>query len=225
MFAEACGAAKEFARPVLVSDPKNSWAGCGTFMVLNRSGWAVTAKHILGEALEKDGADLVWGWEGVVADEVILDDDTDLAAVRLDPFEPERISDYPMLMDGDAISLGTSFGRLGYAVEEGCGIASALPLFNSGIISRICGGPDTGYIVTSSAGIKGQSGGPVFGCDGCVMGMQTSTRRSHLGYSGADDRGVMRPLMSVEGIALHIGSVRRFLDAAGISYRIRASES
>ena len=68
--------------------------------------------------------------------------------------------------------------------------------------------------------MKGQSGGPLFDSEGYVIGMQTLTRCVPLGYSGANDDGVMKPLMSIEGMALHIDSMRRFLDAAGISYRI-----
>ena len=220
MFVEAYGAAKEFARPVLLSDLKGSWVGCGTFIVLNRSGWIVTAKHNISEAMEDHCASSVWGWDGVGIDEAIFDDATDMAAGRLDPFDPEWVSEYPLLSDGSGISIGGSFGRLGYAIEEGDDSALAAPLFNSGIISQIRDGPDMRCIITSSAGMKGQSGGPLFDSEGYVIGMQTLTRCVPLGYSGANDDGVMKPLMSIEGMALHIDSMRRFLDAAGISYRI-----
>ena len=49
MFADACQKVAEFVRPVVVSIRQYDGqvkTQCGTFMVLNRDGWIVTAGHI-----------------------------------------------------------------------------------------------------------------------------------------------------------------------------------
>ena len=50
MFAEACTLARQFTRPIVISqrraDGKCS-ASIGAFVVVNREGWAVTALHII----------------------------------------------------------------------------------------------------------------------------------------------------------------------------------
>lgn len=49
MFADACGKVSEFSKPVVVSTRHQDGTvqtECGTFMVLNRDGWIVTAGHM-----------------------------------------------------------------------------------------------------------------------------------------------------------------------------------
>jgi len=53
MFAEACEIAKQFTRPVVISRRDQNGkcsASIGTFVVVNKEGWALTAWHIVEEA-------------------------------------------------------------------------------------------------------------------------------------------------------------------------------
>ncbi|MBR4226546.1 MAG: trypsin-like peptidase domain-containing protein [Candidatus Methanomethylophilaceae archaeon] len=192
---------------------------CGTFIVINRSGWIVTAKHILREA-DGDYSKLMWGWKDVSIDDVMEDSDSDMAIGRLTPFDGDWVGEYPVFCDPGEIVLGKTVGRLGYTMMKEDDQSSASIFQNIGIVARDYEEQGTRYFITSSPGIKGQSGGPIFDSRGRICGMQVSTRMADLGYRNMTDSGVAVPMRSDEGIGIHVGSLRKFLDAAGISYRI-----
>ncbi len=220
MFAATYGSVKDFTRPVLLSGDTQG-SGCGSFIIINRSGWVITAKHILEEA-EVEGSPWksMWGWKGVSIDEVFEDSDTDMAIGKLTNFDGDWISEYPVFCEPEDTEIGMSVGRIGYTIDSGADIASASAFMNSGIISQDYTDSGARYIVTSTPGIKGQSGGPVFDRDGAICGIQVSTRIAELGYHGMKEEGIAA-LTSKEGLAIHVETMRKFLDAAGVPYRIK----
>lgn len=221
MFAAAYGYVRDYARPVLLSGTASD-SRCGSFVIINRSGWVITAKHILEEAETEDGfKKSMWGWKGVSIDEVFMDSDSDLAVGRLTGFDGDWVSDYPVFCEPEEIVLGMSVGRIGYTIDDGEDIASASAFMNSGIVSKDYEDSNVRCIVTSSPGIKGQSGGPVFDKDGAVCGLQVSTRIAGLGYHRMSEHGEAAAMVSCEGLAVHVEAVRKFLDTAGVSYRIK----
>lgn len=83
------------------------------------------------------------------------------------------------------------------------------------------------WIETSSPGLRGQSGGPVFDTKGRVWGIQSMTRHLPLGFSPS----IQKNGITVEenqfinlGWFVHIQAVMNFLDQHGITY-YRAEET
>jgi hypothetical protein len=168
--------------------------------------------------------------------EVHLHPTTDLAAFRLDPFAPARDQQYPILR-ADPFTPGLSVCRMGFPwhqvlaefADNNFEVKSGFPapLFVSeGMVSRfiVFEHPDGGrdrLIQTSSPGLRGQSGGPLFGVDGRVCGLQSSTTHLDLGFDARYERDgreiVERQFLNV-GQAVHVDDIRDFLDSLGVRY-------
>jgi len=126
----------------------------------------------------------------------------DLAIGRLDPFEPEWISTYPIFKNPDTLNIGTSLCKLGYPFQnikvtfnEQSGFeieTKFLPQFPiEGIYTRNIlrgksanGKYDIKLLETSSPGLRGQSGGPIFDTNGTVWAIQSMTATIPLGFKG-----------------------------------------
>ncbi len=161
----------------------------------------------------------------------------DLALFRIEPFTPKTDQTYPVLR-AEALTPGVAVCRLGFpwhAVEaefqdNNFDVKSGFPapLFASdGIVSRFLmekhpDGGTTTYIQTSTPGLRGQSGGPLFDVQGRLCGLQSSTTHLDLGFDAKYDRGgetvVERQFLNV-GQAVHVDEIRAFLDANDISYQ------
>ena len=135
----------------------------------------------------------------------------DLVIGRLEPFDPDGISTYPVLKDPTSnFHIGTSLCKLGFPFHEikatfdepkksfalapGC---LPLPLFPlEGIYTRNVvagkskdGKYDLKFLETSSPGLRGQSGGPIFDRNGIVWAIQSKTAHFPLGFSPKIQRG------------------------------------
>ncbi len=209
MFRRAYELVKEFTLPVVISQrAEDGTVGCsvGAAVVVNEDGWLVTAAHLLEPALAYERGELrnvsywfgfdgwaVPRWEAVPA--------ADLAAGRLSGFDPSRIGGYPVFQTGDLgpgrslCRLGFPFHAVGAVFDEARGIfelepgALPIPRFpNEGIMTRSLEAADAGapypvsFIETSSPGLRGQSGGPLFDAEGHVWGIQSRTNHVPLGF-------------------------------------------
>ena len=140
----------------------------------------------------------------------------------------------------EPIYLGEMFCRAGYPFYEKMvewdeehqtfvSRAETVPLFvNEGLVSRflkheVTLGGDKKAIVnlmeTSSPGLRGQSGGPLFDTMGRILGMQIQTTCYPLDFKGEKDGHTEHQFLNV-GRALHVETILRFLDSLKISYRI-----
>jgi hypothetical protein len=141
-----------------------------------------------------------WGVDGVNLKQVDANLDADIAVARMEPFNAGGVPNYPVLKDGNkTIASGTSLCRLGFPFHEihptyaagGFELpAGTLPMVffpNEGILSRVLiAKPEpefAAFIETSSAGLPGQSGGPIFDQHGTVWGIQSHTMSLPLGFS------------------------------------------
>ena len=89
-----------------------------------------------------------------------------------------------------------------------------VPLFvNEAFVSRYAALPSGVWIETSSPGLKGQSGGPLADSDGYICGLQVNTHHYPLGFEGKGRNQVLNV-----GRAVHVKSIRNFLDKEKISY-------
>ncbi len=145
-----------------------------------------------------------WGRDGVQLKDIKSLLDGDLVIGRLEPFDPKTIENYPVFKDPATLSIGTSLCKLGYpfhkieatfneannAFELAPG-ALPLPRFPiEGIYTRNVtagkskdGKYDIKFLETSSPGLRGQSGGPIFDVKGTVWALQSRTVHFPLGFS------------------------------------------
>jgi len=146
-----------------------------------------------------------WGWGGVSVKDVRPLPEGDLVIGRLEPFDKTKVKAYPVIKDpSKGLSPGTSLCKLGYPFHElkasfdeaknvftlDPGVVP-LPLFPiEGIYTRnaVAGKSKDGkyeikFLETSSPGLRGQSGGPIFDVNGTVWAIQSKTAHFPLGFS------------------------------------------
>ena len=181
-----------------------------------------------------------WGWDGVNLAEVHVRPESDLAIGRLEPFEPGIVSAYPVLKDPESLRPGTSLCRLGFPfhelktrwdqqtqqfmLPEGALPAPFFPI--EGIFTRqvrVDGSVLPRFIETSSPGLQGQSGGPVFDTQGRVWGIQSRTHHLNLGFSPrlevAGKRVTEHQFLNV-GLAVHPSELLDLADEKDIRVRV-----
>lgn len=148
-----------------------------------------------------------WGKDGIAPKGGAIDAnfELDLAFARLEPFNPADIPIYPVFKDpARNISPGTSLCKLGFPFHQiqatfdeatsGFALApGALPVPRfplEGIYTRdvLMGRTTDGkyekkFIETSSPGLRGQSGGPIFDVKGTVWAIQSQTMNFPLGFN------------------------------------------
>jgi len=146
-----------------------------------------------------------WGWDGAALAEWHALPATDLALGRLEPFKKEWIKAYPEFKDpAKELAQGTSLCKLGFPLH------SITPTFDGqknsfilpkgavpppffpvdGIFCRVVelqGVPNPPtyplrYIETTSPGLRGQSGGPIFDVQGTLWAIQSRTQHYPLGF-------------------------------------------
>jgi len=143
-----------------------------------------------------------WAWDGARFNNVYVNRQIDIAIGRIDNFDPSWVKEYPVFADPDKMRVGTSLCRGGYPfinIKPDFNLQTmtfAIPKITEkefyptdGMLGHLTyrgksidGGYDMHYIETSTPGIKGQSGGPIFDSKGLVYGMQTLTEHRELGF-------------------------------------------
>jgi len=152
-----------------------------------------------------------WAWPEVRHKEFSVRSDIDLALARLEPFDPAMVKAYPTIKDPSKnMDPGTSLCRLGYPFHEIDATydeetrtfnlapdALPLPRFPiEGIYTRNCvfgksqdGKYEVKFLETSSPGLRGQSGGPIFDVNGTVWAIQSRTKSFPLEFSPKTKKG------------------------------------
>lgn len=184
---------------------------------------------------------LIWGTKGWNVSDLTWKAISDVAVGRIDNFAPAWITDYPIFRDPQtAPAQGTSLCRLGYPFAH-VGVSfddtkdhfsveiESLPMFPiEGILTRIKNlvgddGYEAEFLETSSPGLKGQSGGPLFDVNGVVWGMQSHTDHLPLGFSPKLKVGkttqVEHQYLNV-GQAVSSGELLRCMDEKGVKYHV-----
>lgn len=169
-----------------------------------------------------------------------VDELADIALVRLEPFEPEAIQGLPRFRPAEKpVAVGEAVCRLGFPFH---GIAAEyreadkrfdvrggfpVPAFAlDGMISRFEERTHANRRVkslqTSTPGLRGQSGGPLFDVDGCVVGLQSRTVHLDLGFDAAYERDgekvIERQFINV-GVAADVSELCRLMDAHEVTYQ------
>ena len=151
-----------------------------------------------------------WGGDGLTVVDIKRLPQIDLAVGRLTPFDPTLVPAYPVFKNPSiSFTIGASLCRLGFPFYDLSASWDAttrhfilpptsvpIPLFAiDGILSRMINFPlppaQPGLVLpsfawkmieTSSPGLRGQSGGPVFDAGGRIWGIQSSTKSYPLGF-------------------------------------------
>ena len=145
-----------------------------------------------------------WGKDGVSLDDVKIFPEIDLAIGRLNPFNPDLIKNYPKIKNPCDLKPGTSLCKLGFPFHQINATydeqtksfqlaknALPMPVFPiDGILTRFIyagktkdGKYDVKFIETSSPGLMGQSGGPIFDVNATIWGIQSHTNSMPLGFT------------------------------------------
>jgi hypothetical protein len=178
-----------------------------------------------------------------------VDRQIDICVGRLEPFDPKWITEYPVFRDPDTIRPGTSICRLGFPfaqVESEFDESSKafrikkgvlpLPLFpNDGIHTRnvVRGRSKEGnyemlYVETSSPGLKGQSGGPIYDKEGNIYAMQVQTIHMPLGFQPTAEyegkRVVENQFINV-GLGIHSKTIQTILRDRNVRFQVKGDDS
>lgn len=156
-----------------------------------------------------------WSWDGVNLERFMSLPAVDLVFLHLEPFDPSWISEYPVFKDpGKPMNQGRTLCRIGFPFHTIEPVFHAdrnvfelppgslpLPFFpNDGLFTRTVEvQPDPPLatmppfplrmLETSSPGLKGQSGGPLFDQNGTIWGIQSRTFHFPLGFSPSVPKG------------------------------------
>ena len=134
----------------------------------------------------------------------------DLAIGKLEPFDSALVQQYPVFKDPkEGMHTGTSLCRLGFPFHSinstynetldrfvlAPGVLPVPAFPNDGIFTRTAIGtlPDGSrqvkFVETSSPGLRGQSGGPIFDAQGRIWAIQSQTHSLPLGFEPSVTKG------------------------------------
>jgi S1-C subfamily serine protease len=183
-----------------------------------------------------------WGSDGTKVQELKVLPEADLAVGRIESFDSKAVSTYPILKNTSSLPHGTSLCKLGfpfYQIKATFDEESKLfrlpsgtlpvPRFPiEGIYTRnlIKGKSKDGkyeikFLETSSPGLKGQSGGPIFDVKGTLWGIQSRTTHYPLGFSPKikkNGREIEENQFLNVGVGIHPEVLLAFLRDNGIKF-------
>lgn len=185
-----------------------------------------------------------WGHDGVNLVNAFIDRQIDICIGRLNPFDPKWVEEYPVFRDPESLRPGTSLCRLGFPfahIESEFDEKSnafrikkgVLPLTlypNDGIHTRNAhkgkskeGNFDMLYVETSSPGLRGQSGGPIYDREGRIYAMQVQTAHIPLGFQPTAEfegkRVVENQFINV-GIGIHTKTIQTILRHHNVKFNV-----
>ena len=185
-----------------------------------------------------------WGDDGMRLREVRLLPEADLAVGRLEPFDPERFRPFPVVKDPACLDVGTPLCKLGYPFQQvkasydeskggfrlstGSQPLAGFPM--EGIYTRTLsagkssdGRYEIKYLETSSPGLIGQSGGPLFDSRGTLWGVQSRTDMHSFPIRTRipGRERTKKEILSLNlGVAIHPEVLVNYLSDHGIPFRL-----
>ncbi len=168
--------------------------------------------------------------------------ENDIAIGKIENYNPAFCNNYPIFKNPKDLKYGTSLCKLGYPFYDVKSTFNEqtnsftfdssifpIPRFPiDGIFTRnIVAGKslnnkfDIKYIETSTPGLRGQSGGPIFDTDGNIWAIQSQTRHLPLGFSPKVKKGnkeIEENQFLNVGWGAHVETILNFLDFHSIKY-------
>jgi hypothetical protein len=185
-----------------------------------------------------------WARNGASVRDITTISDADIAIGRLHPAPDLPKGSYPVIKN-PAVGMrqGTSLCRLGFPFHDiQASFESATKQFTmnqqftffplDGIFTRVLdigttapGGYPHKYVETSTPGLRGQSGGPLFDVNGRLWGIQSRTRHIPLGFNPTIDDGrtktVEHQFINL-GEAVHCETLVAILTDIGVAFDLSA---
>lgn len=162
--------------PSVVSITTEQNTGAGTGFIISKDGYVISNKHVVSDLTAKFIVTLQTG-EKFPAKVLLLDNENDLAILKIDGdnFTYSSLGNSDNLELGEnVIVIGNALGQFNNSVSLGIvsGLNRSLNAKNqiTGEIVSL-----TGMIQTDAAINLGNSGGPLVGSDGKVMGVNVAT--------------------------------------------------
>lgn len=166
----------------------------------------------------------------------------DIAIGRLDPFDKTWVKQYPTFKDpSKGFPIGTSVCKLGFPfhsitpTHDATGFhlpPEALPIphfpidgitTRNIIVEKDPAGYVLGWLETSSAGLRGQSGGPIYDQHGTIWAIQSRTNHYPLGFNPpvpGDRKGTVEHQFLNVGMGVHPETVVGFLRETGVAHQL-----
>ncbi|WP_337044892.1 S1 family peptidase [Emticicia sp. 17c] len=188
-----------------------------------------------------------WGADYHGIENIQILKENDLAIGRLTNYKPQFCQQYPVFKKPVNLFMGTSLCKLGYPFHEvnvsfnetnnSFQIApNALPIPRfpmDGILTRevilastVPNKYELKFIETSTPGLRGQSGGPIFDTAGNIWGIQSRTAHLSLGFSPKimiDDKAFTEHQFINVGMGVHVEVILKFLNDNRVKYTLSAS--
>lgn len=185
-----------------------------------------------------------WGANGVAPlnGVVHMDLQADVAITQLSGIQNLNVTEFPKLagakrplMPGMTMCrLGFPFNVINAKFDESTQDfvvppLASIPMFpNDGIHTRVAidvhppNNRQVGFIETTSPGLRGQSGGPIFDKDGVVWAVQSKTASLPLGFNTeyeSEGRKRQAPEQFIHvGLGTHIQHIRELLTSRGVTF-------
>lgn len=187
-----------------------------------------------------------YGHDSIKVEGVAILAEADLAIFKMEPWQADNIACYPVLKNPATMKNGTSLCKLGFPFHQVQNsfdeknntfifVPNTFPIPRfpiEGIYTRaVLAGRtkdnkyEVKFIETSTPGLRGQSGGPVFDANGTVWGIQSKTIHLPLGFTPTvqrDGREIEENQFLNVGLAIHSELLIAFLSDNKI--RIAISE-
>lgn len=172
-----------------------------------------------------------------------IDPQADIAVGKLTGIENLSIKDYPVFANPKStLAPGTSLCRLGFpfhqvkaSFDDSTGQfrleqLQSLPMFpNDGIHTRIMlsknesTGREVKFIETSTPGLRGQSGGPIFDVNGHIWAIQNQTLSLPLGFTPKvkeNGKTITEHQFMHIGVGCHVEHVLELLEKNGVEVSV-----
>ena len=174
---------------------------------------------------------------------------SDVAIGKLEPFDPSWVNCYPTFKDpAEPMPIGTSLCRLGFPFsqivakfdEKTGGFAIdpkvfPIPRFpNDGIHTRVQqdisadGKVSAKFIETSTPGLMGQSGGPIFDRNGHIWAIQSRTNFLALGFApelNVNGQKVVEHQVMNLGVGPHVEEIISLFKQHKVSFKLSSDKA
>lgn len=185
-----------------------------------------------------------WGMNIVQLEEFKIFKEFDFAIGKLKEFNPESIKHFPKIKNPSNMKIGTSLCKLGYPFhdinatfdqQKNMFILAEnvlpLPMFPiDGLYTRNAIGGKTKdgkyeikFLETSTPGLRGQSGGPIFDIHGTIYAIQSRTNHLPLGFSPIiqkNGKDIEENQFINVGMGVHSETIAQVLTDNGIKFEI-----
>ncbi len=190
---------------------------------------------------------LWWGADNIIINQFHVMGENDFAIGKIENYKPAPEMEYPTIIDPSKMSPGRSLCKLGHPFHpikanfnystqrfEFVDVKKILPIPRfpmEGMYTRnVSGGKskdgkyDILFIETSTPGLKGQSGGPIFDPDGTIWGVQSKTNFLDLGFTPKIERnGIVteeNQFLNV-GLGVHPKTIIAFLNSYNVKFTLK----